>query len=157
MKKSLFLCCASAIAGAAAVSFLGESDPLPQATAQTTQLAQGSRLATPHQPLEPPAADLPAERIPAERVHIAVYEAANLGVVNINTLSVRRDMFGFFEVPSEGTGSGSVLDLDGHILTNYHVVEGARQVDVTLLAVIGKGLDRGLYQAMAVTVTSMTN
>jgi S1-C subfamily serine protease len=35
-------------------------------------------------------------------------------------------------VPEPGSGSGSVLDKDGHILTNYHVVDGARQVQVTL-------------------------
>jgi S1-C subfamily serine protease len=35
-------------------------------------------------------------------------------------------------VPAEGTGSGSILDQNGHILTNYHVVEGAQEISVTL-------------------------
>jgi S1-C subfamily serine protease len=37
-----------------------------------------------------------------------------------------------FESLDEGAGSGSVLDKQGHILTNYHVVEGAREIEVTL-------------------------
>src|SRR5260370_11207461 len=43
-------------------------------------------------------------------------------------------MFDFFYglVPQEGQGSGFVIDKEGHILTNYHVVADARQVEVTL-------------------------
>ncbi|MEX0937512.1 MAG: trypsin-like peptidase domain-containing protein [Pirellulales bacterium] len=71
---------------------------------------------------------------PQERVNIAVYEATNRSVVNIDTKSVRQGNLGFlsFEVPSEGAGSGSVIDLQGHILTNQHVIDGARRIDVTL-------------------------
>lgn len=68
----------------------------------------------------------------AERVGIAVYERVNRSVVNITTLIVRPDMFLMLEPPSEGAGSGSVLDQAGHILTNFHVVEGAKQIEVTL-------------------------
>lgn len=67
----------------------------------------------------------------AERVNIAVYDHVNRSVVNITTLIVRPDMFLMLE-PSEGAGSGSVLDQAGHILTNFHVIEGAKQVQVTL-------------------------
>ena len=67
----------------------------------------------------------------AERVNIAVYDNVNRSVVNITTLIVRPDMFLMLE-PSEGAGSGSVLDQEGHILTNFHVIEGAKQVKVTL-------------------------
>ncbi len=67
---------------------------------------------------------------PDEAVNVAVYENVNRSVVNINTLGIRA---GFLISTSErGNGSGSVLDQQGHILTNYHVVEGARQVAVTL-------------------------
>ncbi|MCA9090372.1 MAG: trypsin-like peptidase domain-containing protein [Planctomycetaceae bacterium] len=69
---------------------------------------------------------------PAEAVNIAVYEHCNRSVVNISTVSVRSDRFFLVEVPEEGNGSGAVLDQTGHILTNYHVVQGARQVNVTL-------------------------
>ena len=77
---------------------------------------------------------LPEDRkaTPDEQVNIAVYEATNRSVVNINTETLQADSFFRLEVPSEGAGSGSVLNKQGHILTNYHVVEGARRIEVTL-------------------------
>ncbi|HWA99419.1 MAG TPA: trypsin-like peptidase domain-containing protein, partial [Pirellulales bacterium] len=68
---------------------------------------------------------------PDERVNISVYENVNRSVVNINTKGVRGELF-FIEIPSEGAGSGSILDKAGHVLTNYHVIEGAREVEATL-------------------------
>jgi S1-C subfamily serine protease len=68
---------------------------------------------------------------PEERTNILVYEKANRAVVNITTKSAQRELL-FLEVPSEGAGSGSVLDKSGHVLTNYHVVEGAQEIRVTL-------------------------
>lgn len=67
-----------------------------------------------------------------EEVNIAVYEKANRGVVNITTQAVQIDDFWRTAVPSEGAGSGSVIDRQGHILTNYHVVEGVQRIQVTL-------------------------
>jgi len=63
---------------------------------------------------------------PDERTNIAVYEAVNRSVVNITTRSTAPAGLFFLEVPSEGAGSGIVLDARGHVLTNYHVVEGAK-------------------------------
>jgi S1-C subfamily serine protease len=68
---------------------------------------------------------------PEERVNIAVYENVNRAVVNINTRGVRSGGFFGFET-TEGEGSGSVIDKTGHILTNYHVIENAREIEVTL-------------------------
>jgi S1-C subfamily serine protease len=67
-----------------------------------------------------------------ERINVRVYEQCNRGVVNITTKAVRADNFFMLETPQEGSGSGSVCDRHGHILTNYHVVEGAQQINVTL-------------------------
>ncbi len=67
-----------------------------------------------------------------EKVAIDVYERVNRSVVNINTKSLRQKNVFLFEVPSEGAGSGSVLDQAGHVLTNYHVIEGANKITVTL-------------------------
>ena len=67
-----------------------------------------------------------------ESVNIFVYERTNRGVVNITTRTVRNDGFFLLESNSEGAGSGAVIDRQGHILTNYHVIEDARQVKVTL-------------------------
>jgi S1-C subfamily serine protease len=70
------------------------------------------------------------EFTPEERINISVYEHANRSVVHITTRTVVQEFF--FETPREGSGSGSILDRNGHILTNYHVVEGARNIRVTL-------------------------
>jgi S1-C subfamily serine protease/Uma2 family endonuclease len=48
------------------------------------------------------------------------------------TRSLQADDFFPLATPREGSGSGSVLDKQGHVLTNYHVVEDARQIAVTL-------------------------
>jgi putative serine protease PepD len=66
-----------------------------------------------------------------ENNNIEIYRAVAPGVVNISSTSYARDFFGFVE-PREGSGSGSILDQDGNILTNYHVVEGAQQLLVNL-------------------------
>lgn len=76
-----------------------------------------------------------------ERTNILVYEKCNQSVVHITTKSARAELL-FLEVPTEGAGSGSVLDRDGHILTNYHVVEGAQEIRVTLAS--GESYDAAL-------------
>jgi len=69
--------------------------------------------------------------LPQERVNIAVYEKCNRSVVHIETRS--RAMVSYSQVETrEGTGSGSVLNQDGMILTNQHVIDGAREVSVSL-------------------------
>ena len=74
-----------------------------------------------------------------ESVAVAVYERANRSVVNITTRSLRSDGFFLMEESSEGSGSGVILDKTGHILTNFHVLEGAKDVSVTLFN--GKSYD----------------
>lgn len=61
---------------------------------------------------------------------IAVYEKASPGVVNITSRSISYDFF-WNVIPQEGSGSGFVWDKAGHIVTNYHVVEGADELYVT--------------------------
>ena len=68
-----------------------------------------------------------------ELVNIAVYEKGNRSVVNIDTKVNRIDIFGrSVEAEDEGSGSGWVLDKEGHIVTNWHVVEGSDFVYVAL-------------------------
>lgn len=69
---------------------------------------------------------------PEEEVNISVYEKLNKSVVHITTKSTRTDGFFLLEYDSEGAGSGAIIDKTGHILTNYHVVEDAQAVRVTL-------------------------
>ena len=66
-----------------------------------------------------------------ELQNIEVYERYNKAVVNITT---QRYQYNFFleAVPESGTGSGLIIDDQGHILTNYHVVEGVDEVYVSL-------------------------
>ncbi len=61
----------------------------------------------------------------------AVYNQAGSAVVNITSVTYAYDFF-FNPVPQEGTGSGFVYDEEGHIVTNYHVVENAERLSVTL-------------------------
>jgi len=68
-----------------------------------------------------------------ERANIALFRAAANSVVYITTSVRRMDYWtrNVFEVP-QGTGSGFVWDDTGHIVTNYHVVQGATRSQVTL-------------------------
>ena len=66
-----------------------------------------------------------------EEQNIAVYKRALPSVVNITSTEVAYDFF-YRPYPQQGQGSGFVLDKQGHILTNNHVVEGAQLVEVTL-------------------------
>jgi S1-C subfamily serine protease len=74
----------------------------------------------------------PDELSQDELVNISVYDNVNRSVVNITTRGVRAEGLFLMEVPTEGAGSGSILDKAGHIVTNNHVINGARQVMVTL-------------------------
>jgi S1-C subfamily serine protease len=66
----------------------------------------------------------------AEKRVIDVHRRVSPSVVNITTQVLRRSFF-FEIIPEEGAGSGFVIDTEGHILTNYHVIEYARQIEVT--------------------------
>ena len=66
-----------------------------------------------------------------EQNNIAVYKKALPSVVNITSTSLAFNFF-YGPVPQEGQGSGFVIDKEGHILTNFHVIENARQVEVTM-------------------------
>ena len=89
-----------------------------------------------------PAATEPTSAIPAldaasndgldttEAENVRIYKQVAPSVANILTRTVEYDFF-FNPVPVEGAGSGFLIDADGHILTNYHVVQGAQTIQVT--------------------------
>jgi S1-C subfamily serine protease len=144
MKYVIACFCSACLGGVIAVA-LWEARPGPAAVAD-----DGPRLpgATPGEPGKKSAPRETAPRGPQasavvtplgpdelsldEQVNIAVYEGVNRAVVNITTRGARAEGIFMLEVPTEGAGSGSVLDKQGHILTNNHVIDGARQVMVTL-------------------------
>jgi len=66
-----------------------------------------------------------------EQNNISVYRRNIGAVVNVTSRAVAFDFF-YGLVPQEGQGSGFVIDRDGHVLTNYHVIADARQVEVTM-------------------------
>src|SRR6266571_504434 len=66
-----------------------------------------------------------------EQNNISVYHKNIGSVVNVTSKAVAFDFF-YGLVPQEGQGSGFIIDGDGHVLTNYHVIADARQVEVTL-------------------------
>jgi S1-C subfamily serine protease len=112
-----------------AKSAWNEAWTLPRAAAQP-----GGVAAPAFETWSGAAAPLPAGLTPEEQANIRVYEAANRSVVNIETKTREIDQFFLVQREAEGAGSGAVLDKQGHIITNYHVVDGAQQIVVTLAA-----------------------
>jgi S1-C subfamily serine protease len=74
---------------------------------------------------------VPAGLTDDESRTINIYRSASPGVANINTKTVENDVF-MRPVAMEGAGSGFVIDARGYLLTNYHVIEGADSIEVTL-------------------------
>jgi S1-C subfamily serine protease len=66
-----------------------------------------------------------------EQNNINIYRKNIGSVVNITSKAVTFDFF-YGLVPQEGQGSGFIIDKEGHVLTNYHVIADARQIEVTL-------------------------
>ena len=69
----------------------------------------------------------------AEQNHIAVFKTASRSVVHITTLEYATNLFSHsvMQIP-RGTGSGFIWDERGHIVTNYHVIQGGNAARVTL-------------------------
>src|SRR5882724_2579610 len=66
-----------------------------------------------------------------ESLTVKIYSQASPAVANINTKAVEYDFFRN-AVPVEGAGSGFVIDPRGYVVTNYHVVQGAQNIEVIL-------------------------
>ncbi|MEZ2346862.1 S1C family serine protease [Terriglobus sp. RCC_193] len=80
-----------------------------------------------------------------EQNNIAVYKRVTPSVVNITSTTIAIDFF-YGAVPQQGQGSGFILDKQGHILTNNHVIgENYQRVEVQLA-------DKHKYKAQVVTV-----
>lgn len=77
-----------------------------------------------------------------EAVNIRIYETLSPGVANITSITVEWS-FWFEPVPREGVGSGFLVDAQGHVVTNYHVIENSQRLEVTLF-------DKSKYEAQVV-------
>lgn len=83
--------------------------------------------------------------------NISVYNACNEAVVNINTQVLAYDWFLDPYVQDGGSGSGSIIDKRGYILTNVHVIQDATKIYVSLYdgtqyeaRIVGQDLDSDL-------------
>jgi 2-alkenal reductase len=66
-----------------------------------------------------------------EKTTISIFNSAAPSVVYIFTENAVSDIFGRREL-RQGAGSGFLWDQEGHIVTNFHVIEGARRIQVRL-------------------------
>jgi len=100
------------------------------AIARTTAAATEASLPTGGEPQDK-LPDMVAAVTALENQFVAVYERSSPSVVNITNRRIVMSRF-MGSTPQEGTGSGFVSDGQGHIVTNYHVIEDADQLMVTL-------------------------
>jgi S1-C subfamily serine protease len=98
-------------------------------TPTTPPIVDAAATLTPAPVPEAPAAA--GNLVTLEQDIIQAYDSVGMGVVNITNRSYGYDFF-MRPVPQEGSGSGFVYDEQGHIITNYHVIEDASQLLVTL-------------------------
>ena len=103
-------------------------------------------------PVEPRAVAARGSLAEDEQNNIAVFKSASVSTVHITTLAAARGFFSLdvMQVP-RGTGSGFLWDDQGHVVTNFHVVQGATAAQVTLsdqsnwkAALVGAFPDRDL-------------
>jgi S1-C subfamily serine protease len=118
----------TSIITAALVYVILEWRPLRPESSQAPEVSEAasSRTSAPATTAAPP--DFTSD----ERNNIEIYGKYGKGVVNITTTTLEYDFF-LRPVPMEsGTGSGAIIDTQGHIVTNFHVVRNAQQLEVTL-------------------------
>ena len=104
-------------------------DPIQLAAAPAPSVVQQVAASSP----VPAAPDAPADPDTSldEQNNIAIYQKVSPSVVNITSTTIQYDFF-FRVFPVQGSGSGFLIDDQGDIVTNYHVVSGARSIEVTL-------------------------
>lgn len=126
MKNLIKVAFLSSVITAAMVYVILEWKPLRSDFSQPPEVSWASTSAGISTAVPPPG--LSEE----ERNNIEIYQRYSPGVVNITTTTIGYDFF-LRPVPMEsGTGSGAVIDDQGHIVTNFHVVRGAETLEVTL-------------------------
>jgi S1-C subfamily serine protease len=116
---------------AASPEALSARAPAPAPAAPTAAVPTAAPAVTPASAPTPAPVAGPAGRIPYDEELVAgIYERVGPSVVNVNTRVAIENPQG----PNvrQGSGSGFILDADGHLLTNHHVVRNATRVEVTL-------------------------
>jgi S1-C subfamily serine protease len=120
----LLLCLLLLAAGGAACTFeLG-----PTTAASTGEEAEPARqVDAARQDLEP-YTDLRSD----EQAIVDLFESTSPSVVYITTITRRQDIFGRGVNVPQGSGTGFIWDADGHVVTNFHVVQGAVAIRVVM-------------------------
>ena len=145
MKSTILLCFCSAVAAVLLTQTIeGNLSPDTPAAASTTSPQQTGSARWSTQPpritlRRPPTANsqlvqnYPGRQFTTdEQINISVYDKVNRSVVNIDTKSEVPAVFMGPNQTREGSGSGWILDNQGHIVTNHHVVADSDFVSVTL-------------------------
>lgn len=121
-RQILLLAFASALIAVGATFFLSNFGNIFQPNNINVALAEETPAA--------PAISNPAQ-VSDEQNSIEVYKSIAPGVAFITSTSIEQDYYGGTQ-EGKGSGSGSVIDNQGHILTNYHVVDDAQKLTVSL-------------------------
>ncbi len=129
MKNIIKVAFLTSIITAAMVYVLLEWKPLRSEGSLPPEISLASTPAAPANPS--PASPAAAALSDDERNNIEIYQKYSQGVVNITTTSFAYDFF-YRPVPQSGMGSGAIIDNQGRIVTNYHVVQNAERLEVTL-------------------------
>ena len=129
----------------------GGSDKQSQLTEISQNVSQEFTSASDVQSDIIPVAGSTASYSQDENENINVYRICNEAVVNINTKVTSYDWFWDPYVTDGGSGSGSIIDKRGYILTNVHVISGATKIYVSLAdgsqyeaSVVGQDIDSDL-------------
>lgn len=124
----LILLCLLAIA-----YMLGQRSTLPLQSDNTAAAQEIPKESPPNSVVKREPQTSPPIVFDAEAATIRLFEEAAPSVVYITTSRVQKDYWRrrALEVPA-GSGSGFVWDTEGHIVTNYHVIQGAERIKVTL-------------------------
>ncbi len=110
----------------------GDGGDRGDTTARQDRILMPSEVAE-AQPAPPDLAAAEAELSDSERRDIAVFRKVSPSVVNVSTMALQRDFWSLnvAEIP-QGTGSGFVWDKDGHVVTNFHVIQQGDRFKVRL-------------------------
>lgn len=118
-RQIILLAFATALIAVGATSLLYKLyEKLPSSSANEASFTEAS-----------PSGISDPSQVSDEQNNIEVYKTISPGVAFINTTSYTQDWWGDVR-EGRGNGSGSVIDNQGHILTNYHVIEGAQKITV---------------------------
>src|SRR5262245_40062095 len=115
MKNLVKVAFLSSVITAAMVYVILEWRPLRSELSRPPEVSWASPTAT------SPAPALPANLTEDERNNIDIYQKYSPAVVNITSTTLAYDFF-LRPVPQSGMGSGAIIDPQGHIVTNYHVI-----------------------------------